>query len=492
MPVARVERRAGRRPSPTPPQPATIGYPLMVKATAGGGGRGIRRVDDADGLAEAFDSARAEGAKAFGDPTVFMERVVTDARHVEVQLIADAPRHGVGGRRARLQPAAAQPEGDRGVALRRRSRPSRTASCGPPPCAWPRLAGYPNAGTVEFLYQPAEQRFAFLEVNTRLQVEHPVTELTTGLDLVKLQLHVAARRAPRGRRRRRPSGLRHRGPAQRRGPAAGFAPAPGTIETLALPVGPGHPRRHRRGRGRRHPARVRLDDRQGHRPSAATATRRSARLHRALSQTTVARARRHDEQVVPARPARPPGGARRRRSTRRGSTGSTAADEHLPTSRHADVALVAAALDAGRAASGLERRRFLGWASRGRPHADARRRPRDRAAPRRPVLPGRPCARSARPRFAVELRRRRAVVDARALGRARSRLDDRRARRLASSSRRSQGTDHLVEVDGVAHRFSRDDAGIVRAPAAALVVAVDVAPGDVVDVGDRLLVVSRR
>ena len=98
---------------------AAIGYPLMIKATAGGGGRGIRRVDDDAGLAEAFESARSEGLKAFGDATVFMERVVTGARHVEVQLIADAPRHGVGGRRARLQHAAAQPEGDRGVAVHR-------------------------------------------------------------------------------------------------------------------------------------------------------------------------------------------------------------------------------------------------------------------------------------------------------------------------------------------------------------------------------------
>ena len=170
---------------------AAIGYPLMIKATAGGGGRGIRRVDDDAGLAEAFASARAEGLKAFGDATVFMERVVTDARHVEVQVIAD--RHGtvwaVG--RPRLQPAAAQPEGDRGVALHRADARRGSSSCGPPPSASAEAAGYENAGTVEFLFQPAERQFAFLEVNTRLQVEHPVTELTTGLDLVKLQIHVA-------------------------------------------------------------------------------------------------------------------------------------------------------------------------------------------------------------------------------------------------------------------------------------------------------------
>ena len=163
----------------------------MIKASAGGGGRGIRRVDRDEQLAEAFESARSEGAKAFGDPTVFMERVVSDARHVEVQLIAD--HHGTvwaaGVRDCSMQRRnqkvieeshciALTAEQDR--ELREAAR--RLAA----------LAGYTNAGTVEFLYQPGQQQFAFLEVNTRLQVEHPVTELTTGLDLVKLQLHVAA------------------------------------------------------------------------------------------------------------------------------------------------------------------------------------------------------------------------------------------------------------------------------------------------------------
>ena len=170
---------------------ARIGYPLMVKATAGGGGRGIRRVDEPDQLAAAFESARSEGAKAFGDPTVFIERVVTDARHVEVQLIAD--HHGT-----------VWAAGVRDCSLQRRNQkvieeshcvaltPQQDADLRAAAVRLAALAGYTNAGTVEFLYQPAGEQFAFLEVNTRLQVEHPVTELTTGLDLVKLQLHVAA------------------------------------------------------------------------------------------------------------------------------------------------------------------------------------------------------------------------------------------------------------------------------------------------------------
>ena len=216
---------------------ATIGYPLMIKATAGGGGRGIRRVDDDAGLAEAFESARSEGLKAFGDATVFMERVVTGARHVEVQVIAD--EHGtawaVGVRDCSMQRRNQKvieesqcivltPEQDRDL----RAAAVRLAG----------VAGYQNAGTVEFLYQPAEQRFAFLEVNTRLQVEHPVTELTTGLDLVKLQLHVAAG----GRLEGEPpptEGYAIEARLNAEDPQRAFAPAPGTIEILSLPVGPG-------------------------------------------------------------------------------------------------------------------------------------------------------------------------------------------------------------------------------------------------------------
>ena len=345
---------------------ATIGYPLMIKATAGGGGRGIRRVDDDSGLADAFESARSEGAKAFGDATVFMERVVTAARHVEVQLIADT--HGtawaVGVRDCSMQRRNQKvveeshcivltPEQDRDV----RAAAVRLAT----------VAGYHNAGTVEFLYQPAERRFSFLEVNTRLQVEHPVTELTTGLDLVKLQLLVASggrlEGEPPPTRR-----LRHRGPSQRRGPQRGFAPAPGTIETLQLPSGPG----------------VRVDtgvaegdvippeyDSMIAKVIAHGRDREEAlgRLHRALSQTTViVRGGTTNKSFLLDLLDRP--------EVRAGNIDTswldrlTAAEEHLAT-RHADVGLVAAVLDAADLFADLDRASFLGWASRGRPQADS-------------------------------------------------------------------------------------------------------------------------
>ena len=203
----------------------------MIKATAGGGGRGIRRVDDDDGLAEAFESARSEGLKAFGDATVFMERVVTGARHVEVQLIADS--HGT-----------VWAVGVRDCSMQRRNQkvieesalPRAHARAGPRPAGRRRAPGRgrrlrrtraPSSSSTSRV----EQRFAFLEVNTRLQVEHPVTELTTGLDLVKLQLHVAAG----GRLEGEPpptEGYAIEARLNAEDPQRAFAPAPGTIEIL--------------------------------------------------------------------------------------------------------------------------------------------------------------------------------------------------------------------------------------------------------------------
>ena len=364
-----------------------IGYPLMIKATAGGGGRGIRRVDDEAGLAEAFESARSEGLKAFGDATVFMERVVTGARHVEVQLIADA--HGtvwaVGVRDCSMQRRnqkvieesqciALTPEQDRDL----RAAAVRLA----------KAAGYRNAGTVEFLYQPAEQAFAFLEVNTRLQVEHPVTELTTGLDLVKLQLHVAAG----GRLEGEPpptEGYAIEARLNAEDPQRAFAPAPGTIETLSLPVGPGSPRRHRRRRGRRDPAGVRLDDRQGHRLRPRPRRGPRPAPPRAVADDacscTAARRTSRSSSTSSIAPRSAPGDVDTSWLDR-----LTAADEHLPT-RYADVAFVAAVLDAGDLLAAM-RPGVVPRLGEPRPPAGRRLdRPRDRAAPRRAVATAPSC-----------------------------------------------------------------------------------------------------
>jgi acetyl/propionyl-CoA carboxylase alpha subunit len=209
-----------------------IGYPLMLKATAGGGGRGIRMVASDGELTEAFDRTRQEAERAFGSGVVFLERLVTGARHVEVQVIADGQ-------------GTAWALGVRDCSVQRRNQKIIEESSSPVlspeqaaelKAAAERLAlavGYRGAGTVEFLYHPGEKRFAFLEVNTRLQVEHPITEITTGTDLVRLQLHVASGGKPSrpGSMPRIPTATSRPRPAASSGwccppgPASGWTPA---------------------------------------------------------------------------------------------------------------------------------------------------------------------------------------------------------------------------------------------------------------------------
>ncbi|HYM69984.1 MAG TPA: biotin carboxylase N-terminal domain-containing protein, partial [bacterium] len=167
-----------------------IGFPLMIKAAAGGGGRGMRRVDAAGDLPAALASARREARAAFGRDALLVERHLDEVRHVEVQVLADAS-------------GAAMALGERECSVQRRHQKLIEES--PSPFVTPELrsqleraavaiaeaAGYVNAGTVEFLVD-ADHRWYFLEVNARLQVEHPVTEMVTGVDLVKAQLHLAA------------------------------------------------------------------------------------------------------------------------------------------------------------------------------------------------------------------------------------------------------------------------------------------------------------
>ena len=214
-----------------------IGYPLIIKARSGGGGRGIRKVFAPDELEVALERTQGEAERSFGDPVVFLERLVTDARHVEVQVIAD--NHG-----------NVWAPGVRDCSIQRRNQKVIEESSSPlltkeqadhlrgVSAELVRAAGYRGAGTVEYLYQPDQKVFTFLEVNTRLQVEHPITEVTTGLDLVKLQIFVASGGALEGEC---PPEFGHAVEARLNAEDADndFAPAPGTVRLLKFPLGSG-------------------------------------------------------------------------------------------------------------------------------------------------------------------------------------------------------------------------------------------------------------
>jgi acetyl-CoA carboxylase, biotin carboxylase subunit len=214
-----------------------VGYPLMLKAAAGGGGKGMRVVREPAELEAAFESASREASSAFGDGSVYIERFLEGPRHIEIQVLADA--HGtivhLGERECSIQrrhqkmiEEAPSPVVDAG--LRERMGEAAVAAA--------RAVEYRNAGTVEFLYQGGE--FFFLEMNTRIQVEHPVTELVTGVDLVQWQLRVAGgERLSFGQEDVRWSGHAIECRITSEDPDRGFLPSTGRIDLLQPPSGPG-------------------------------------------------------------------------------------------------------------------------------------------------------------------------------------------------------------------------------------------------------------
>ena len=242
---------------------ARLGYPLMIKATAGGGGRGIRRVQSESELADAFQSARSEAEKSFGDPAVFLERMVTGARHVEVQIIADneGTTWALGVRDCTVQRRNQKIlEETPSPALSEEQQTELEQAA----IRLTQAIGYRNAGTVEFLYHQPTRQFSFMEVNARLQVEHPVSEVVTGADLVKLQIHVARG----GRLDAEPPSKRGHAIEARlnaEDPEDNFAPSPGLVEAASTGKRPGPAGRYgHRGR-RSNPVGIRFDDRQDHR-----------------------------------------------------------------------------------------------------------------------------------------------------------------------------------------------------------------------------------
>ena len=461
---------------------ARIGVPLVVKATAGGGGRGIRVCRDLADLEPAVTRARAEAAAAFGDGTVFLEKMLTGARHVEVQILADGQGGvwAVGIRDCSLQRRNQKVvEESASTALSEdQDRQLRRAAAD-----LARAAGYRGAGTVEFLHQPATGLTAFLEVNTRLQVEHPVTELTTGLDLVEWQLRIAAGEPLPTDHPPATTGHAVEVRLNAEDPERGFAPAAGRIELLDLPAGPGIRVDTGVAEGDQIPPEYdsMVAKIIAHGPDRDTAIRR---LRRALAQTTVlvegGTTNRaflldllHHEDVL-------------------AGTVDTAwldrrtADGYRFTTR-GDVAMVAAAIDAYDEASAYDRTRFYASAARGRPQVDPEL-PRaidlryDGAAYRLEVActgPG---------RYLVATNGTRVLATVERLRRYERRLTVEGQRFRVVAIR--QGPDQLVEVDGIPHRVSQDDAGLVRAPGPSVVVAINVGPGETVSAGTTLAVLE--
>ena len=460
-----------------------IGYPLIIKARSGGGGRGIRKVFSDDELELALERTQGEAQRSFGDPVVFLERLVTDARHVEVQVIADnfgnvwAP--GVRDCSIQRKNQKVIEESSSPLLTAEQADHLRSVSA-----ELVRAAGYRGAGTVEYLYQPEQKTFTFLEVNTRLQVEHPITEATTGIDLVKLQILVAGGGSLVGEC---PPEFGHAVEARLNAEDAdnGFAPAPGTVQLLKFPLGSG----------------IRVDTgiAQGDvippdydsmvAKVIAWGRDRSealARLRTALRETTV---------VIDG--------------------GTTTKSFLLDLLDREEV--ISASADTGwldRTDAGNGDRADTG--GRHRAHRRRDRRVRSRGKPRTCGFPGLgsrwSTARRPTPSAAtVELSYQgqayeltvgqvgphsyrvdgdsgELVVDVERLSEFESRLSfgDQRFHVVSVAG----PTGFLVEVDGISHRISQDEAGVVRASAPAVVVAMPVAVGDEVEAGATLVVLE--
>src|SRR5512144_748371 len=454
------------------------GFPVLLKAAAGGGGRGIRIVRSPDELDPALASARSEAQLAFGDPSVFLEGFVPRARHVEVQIIADGygTTWAVGVRDCSIQ------RRNQKVIEESASTLFDTAAEHWVKDAAVRLAqavGYRNAGTVEFLVD-VDGRVMFMEVNTRLQGEHPVTEATTGLDLVKLQLHVAGGGRLEGRT---PRALGHAVEVRLNAedPEQGFAPAPGRIVLWRPPAGPG----------------IRVDsgvtegdviapefDSMIAKIIAWGRDREEAlaRLRRALTQcAVVVEGGTTNRSFLLSLLNRPE--VQEGRFDNRWLDRLTADGEHLPEPD--SVAVLAAAVEGYDSDQSAAQAAFHAVAERGRPEA--------------PEQVG----------HVIQLRYRGAAyrLSVFLTGPGSYRIDtgsglvDVGVERLGDYERKlsvqgrsyritavTEGPTFLIDVDGTTHRVARDDGGVVRAMAPAFVSSVLVAPGDQVAAGDPLVV----
>ncbi|HEX9041980.1 MAG TPA: biotin carboxylase N-terminal domain-containing protein [Trebonia sp.] len=473
-----------------------LGYPVLVKAAGGGGGRGIRLVTSESTMLSAFASAQREADAAFGDPAVFIERKLDGVRHVEVQVIADGQ-------------GTVWAAGIRDCSIQRRNQkvieesgslkvaPATEAALRTAAVRLCDAAGYRSAGTVEFLVDPLTQQFMLMEVNTRLQVEHPVTEMTTDIDLVKLQLHIA-------RGGKLPAcapavtGYAIEARLNAEDPEHDFAPTPGRVSALRLPSGPGIRVDTGVAEGDSIPAQfdsmIAKIIAYGHDRAEAL-----SRLRRALAHClVVVDGGSTNKAFLLSLAAHPDVVASN--CDNRWLDRLTEAGGHLPGVD--PVALLAAAVEAADADQAAVQANFLAAAARGRPELPEQVGHRLRLRARGDVYQMHVyCLGAGAYRVAAAVRAdgsgpaadtlpETAVVDlsVQRLGRYERAItcNGRRYKIVAAS----QGDRLLIEVDGVPHAITRDDGGHVRSPSPAFVAAVLVTEGDIVRTGDPLIVLE--
>lgn len=471
-------------------QAQRIGYPLMVKATAGGGGRGIRKVLREEELAEAFQRAKTEALSSFGNGTVFLEKLLTNTRHIEVQILGD--KYGTIWA-AGLRDCSVQRRNQKVIEESASTVLSEveTEMIKATAIRLGKAVNYQNVGTVEFLYDLDNRSFCFMEVNTRLQVEHPVTEMTTGLDLVKLQLFVA-----RGGRLNDspPPALGHAVEARLNAedPDNNFAPSPGKLALYRLPTGPGL--RIDTGISEGESIAPQFDSMiakiiaYGHSRAEAL-----SRLYRALSQTDL---------IID-------GGTTNKtflinlltnKDFCNGSINTAWLDHYMShtykrSSLYADTALLQAAITVYQAEWEIELRQFRNSATRGRLSV--------RKEIGREIELGYDgnsykfkvnCI--GVNEYYIDIEGRRVIAHLKpqnsfenqlTIYSAQKPLHNGRSFRLLSSV---HGTEHRIEVNDISHCVTRDQVGVVRSPSPAIVVALQVETGQEVAEGDCLIILE--
>jgi acetyl/propionyl-CoA carboxylase alpha subunit/acetyl-CoA carboxylase carboxyltransferase component len=467
-----------------------IGYPLMIKATAGGGGRGIRKVESSADLAVAFESARAEALASFGNETVFLEKMVKAARHIEVQIIGDHYGNvwavgvrdcSVQRRHQKLIEESASTQLNKEQEEFLRSAAVRLA----------KVAGYQNAGTVEFLYDVENQSFSFMEVNARLQVEHPVTEVTTGLDLVKLQIHVARGGKLEGEA---PLTTGHAIEVRLNAEDAdnNFAPAPGIIKLFRIPTGPGI--RVDKGISTGDAIAPEFDSMiakiiaYGNNRSEAL-----SRLKRALNQCSIVVQGGTTNKAFMLSLLNQP-------DFENGNISIDWLDnisnkKALLSHRYAEIALIQAAINIYQEEFVVEQSQFYRSAERGCPHVHAdigysiELRYQENLYKLTVYCLG-------LQEYQVDLAGRRVYVfvddktqfEKRLLiANSAGKLDMGRNFRILSVVDKNS---HRIEVDGIPHNILRNESGLICSPSPAVVVSIDVKEGDKVNVGDQIAVLE--